>query len=144
MRIVLDTNVLVSGLLNPYGAPADVVRMAVAGAVTLCIDARILLEYVEVLARPRFGFPPGPVHALLDLLAAEGIQVAAEPLATRLPDPGHEPFLEVALAADAACLVTGNQAHFPPAARGGMTVLPPAEFLRWVRQGRASRPHPPR
>ncbi len=99
---------------------------------------------MEVLARPRFGFPPGSVHALLGLLAAEGIQVAAEPLATRLPDPDDEPFLEVALAADAACLVTGNQARFPPAARGGMSVRAPAEFLRWVRQGQASRPHPPR
>jgi len=133
VRIVLDTNVLVSGILNPYGTPADVVRMVVSGSVTLCVDARILLEYAEVLARRRFAFPPGPVHALLDLIAAEGLEVAATPLSTRLPDRDDEPFLEVALAGDAACLVTGNLAHYPPAARAGMAVLAPAEFLRAFR-----------
>jgi putative PIN family toxin of toxin-antitoxin system len=144
VRIVLDTNVLVSGLLTPYGAPADVVRMVVSGAVTLCVDARILLEYAEVLARPRFAFPADPVHALLDLVAAEGLQVAAGPLSTRLPDPDDEPFLEVAVAGDAACLVTGNLTHYPPAARAGMAVLAPAEFLRWFRLHRVPSPHSPR
>jgi len=140
VRIVLDTNVLVSGLLTPYGAPADVVRMVVSGAVTLCVDARILLEYTEVLARPRFAFPPGPVHALLDLVVAEGLQVAAEPLVIRLPDPDDEPFLEVALAGEAACLVTGDLTHYPPTARAGMAVLAPSEFLGWIRLRRVPSP----
>jgi uncharacterized protein len=129
VRIVLDTNVLVSGLLNPYGAPAGVLRMVVSGTLTLCVDARILLEYAAVLARPRFAFPPGPVQALLDLFAAEGVQVAADPLAVLLPDRDDEPFLEVAVAGHAACLVTGNLAHYPPAARAGMAVLAPSGFL---------------
>jgi predicted nucleic acid-binding protein len=45
MKIVLDTNVLVSGLLQSLGNPAQVVALALAGAVQICHDERILAEY---------------------------------------------------------------------------------------------------
>jgi putative PIN family toxin of toxin-antitoxin system len=54
MRIVLDTNVLVSGLLNPNGSPAKVVNLALSGALQICYNPEILLEYREVLTRPSF------------------------------------------------------------------------------------------
>lgn len=66
MRIVLDTNVLVSGLLNPYGAPGQIARMVATGEISLCFDARILGEYRDVLVRPRFGFRAEHVDALLE------------------------------------------------------------------------------
>jgi len=133
LTIVLDTNVLVSGLLSPHGAPAAIVRMVAAGTLTLCVDARVLVEYAQVLARPRFGFAPDRVSALLDLIAAEAIHVAPDPLGVRLPDPDDEPFLEAALSGEAACLVPGNLAHFPPAARAGATVLSPTQFVELMR-----------
>ena len=133
MRIVLDTNVLVSGLLSPFGPPGQIVRLVSAGAVTLCLDARVFSEYDEVLARPRFRFDPDAVAALLDYVDFAGEVVVAKPLATRLPDRDDEPFLEVALACGADCLVTGNLAHFPPESRAGVTVLSPAEFVDRVR-----------
>lgn len=133
MRIVLDTNVLVSGLLSPFGPPAEIVRLLSAGSVTLCLDARILTEYEEVLARPRFAFDADAVAALLDHIDDRGQTVAASPLDVRLPDPDDEPFLEVALACGAACLVTGNITHFPPQARSGMLAMSPAEFVELYR-----------
>lgn len=133
MNIVLDTNVLVSGLLSPHGAPAAIVRMVASGTVTLCVDARMLVEYAQVLARPKFGFARAEVAVLLDLIASEAIRVAPDPLRVRLPDPDDEPFLEAALSCVAACLVTGNLAHYPPAARAGVTVLSPAEFVGRMR-----------
>ncbi len=45
MRIVLDTNVVVSGLLNAFGPSAQIVRLVAAGNLDLCYDARILTEY---------------------------------------------------------------------------------------------------
>ena len=51
MKIVLDTNVLVSGLLQSQGNPAQVLRLALAGAIQVCHDKSILDEYAEVLAR---------------------------------------------------------------------------------------------
>jgi uncharacterized protein len=53
-RIVLDTNVLVSAFLNPSGAPSQVLTLVLAGELKLLFDRRILDEYAEVLARPRF------------------------------------------------------------------------------------------
>ncbi len=50
MIVVVDTNVLVAGLLSPFGPPGEIVRMIVAGSLSLCFDARILSEYSDVLA----------------------------------------------------------------------------------------------
>lgn len=107
--------------------------MVSSGTVTLCLDARILAEYDEVLARPRFGFDPDSIAALLDHIDFAGEVSAPQPLSVRLPDLDDEPFLEVALASGADCLVTGNLAHFPPTSRSGMSVLSPAEFVERIR-----------
>jgi putative PIN family toxin of toxin-antitoxin system len=133
LRIVLDTNVLVSGLLSPFGPPGEIVRIVSSGSITLCLDARIVAEYHDVLSRPRFGFDRDAVATLLDFLESSGEMVASEPLQLRLPDPDDEPFLEGALACEADGLVTGNIGHFPPAARAGAIVLSPAEWMERYR-----------
>ena len=133
MRIVLDTNVLVSGLLSPFGPPGEIVRLVSTGLISLCLDARIASEYRDVLSRPKFAFDADAVATLLDYLESSGEMVASEPLATRLPDPDDEPFLEVALAALADVLVTGNLGHYPPGARVGAAVLSPAELVEQYR-----------
>ena len=107
--------------------------MVSAGAVRLCVDARLLTEYEEVLLRPRFGFDPDVVAALVDYIQTTGHKAASIPLRMRLPDPDDEPFLEVALASDAEHLVTGNLAHFPAEAVAGVSVLSPTEFLEVFR-----------
>ena len=133
MRIVLDTNVLVSGLLSPYGPPGEIVRLVSGGLVSLCLDARILAEYRDVLARPRFGFDATAVADLLAYIESSGEMVASAPLPLRLPDPDDEPFLEAALASCADGLITGNLSHSPPPARSGVAVLSPAEFIELYR-----------
>jgi len=134
MKIVLDTNVLVAGLLSPYGPCGEIVRMVSSGELTLCLDARVLAEYSEVLRRPKFGFDEDKVAALLDYIQHRGQTVASSPLSGSLPDPDDEPFLEIALSCRAEYLVTGNAAHFPPARRQGAAVLPPSEFLALYRK----------
>ena len=137
MRIVLDTNVLVAGLLSPFGPPGEIVRMVSSGELTLCLDARVLSEYAEVLGRPRFGFDEDAVAALLDYMEYRGLVVASSPLPEALPDSDDEPFLEIALACGAEYLVTGNRAHFPEALCRGATVVSPAEFVAAYRERRA-------
>ena len=136
MKVVLDTNVLISGLLTPFSPCGEIVRMAAAGELTLCLDARVLSEYGDVLRRPRFRFAPDLVAALLDQVSHAGVPVAASPLVASLPDPDDAAFLEVALAGSAACLITGNLKHFPAALRQGLTVLPPRDFLDYYRRHR--------
>lgn len=129
MRIVLDTNVLVSGLLNSKGNPATILSLALRGAVKVCYDGRILAEYAEVLARPHFKFDPQRTRDVLGKLEADGVSVSPSQAALGLPDRDDEPFLAVALAAPADYLVTGNTADYPADKCRGARVVTPAEFV---------------
>ena len=133
MKIVLDTNVVIAGLLSPFGPCAEIVRMVSSGEVMLCFDALILAEYREVLGRSKFGFDKDRVAALLDHIEHRGRIVASSPLSHSLPDPDDEPFLKVAVAGKAVCLVTGNASHFPPKLCQGRKVLSPSEFLTFYK-----------
>ena len=134
MKIVLDTNVLVSGLLTPFGPSGEIVRMVFAGELILCIDARILSEYEEVLHRPKFKFNKDQVSILLDFIKQYGFFISSLPLKNRLPDPDDEPFLEVAIGGKVRSLVTGNTVHYPPSSRGDIKVFSPSEFLDFFRK----------
>jgi len=133
MKIVLDTNVLVSGLLQSFGPAGQILRLVAVGDLVLGYDSRILAEYRDVLLREKFRFDPERMNALLEEIRAAGTLVSARPLAVRLPDPDDEPFLEVALACEARCLVTGNGKHYPEKARHGVEVLTPRELIELYR-----------
>jgi len=108
--------------------------MLSSGDLTVYFDSRILSEYNEVLRRSKFRFQVDKVVALLDYIENHGHIVASSPLSDLLPDSGDEPFLEVAVAGQAVCLVTGNQAHFPPKQCQGIKVLSPSDFLTFYRR----------
>ena len=132
---MLDTNVLVSGILSPNGAPAAVLRALLTERVTLCFDERIVSEYREVLTRSKFSFDRELVEELVGFLEAAGLPSLAAPLAVTLPDPWDQMFIEVAVAGEADFLVTGNLKHFPEQARGGVRVVSPREFLDALLKG---------
>jgi len=134
MKIVLDTNVLVSGLLTPFGSSGEIIRMVSAGKLVLYFDARILLEYQEVLHRPKLEFNKEHIDMLLDFIQQYGQFVSTEPLTNSLPDPDDEPFLEAAIAGKVKCLVTGNLAHYPRSSRKEINILSPSEFLDFYRR----------
>jgi len=135
--IVLDTNVLVSGLLSAYGHPGRIIDALLADFVGIAYDDRMWGEYVEVLARPKFKFNPNRVSALLNFLKVNGRFTPAPPLPqlemTLVPDMDDLPFAEVAVAANVDALVTGNARHFSFLESYSMPVLTPAEFTRhWL------------
>lgn len=133
MRVVVDTNVLVSGVINPHGSPGRVVDSIVSQRITVLYDDRILLEYRDVLLRPFFGFQPADVNSLLDFIAFSGEQITAGPVNVVLPDATDLPFLEVAVAGSADAVVTGNLKHFKPVrGRHTVSILSPAEVLRRI------------
>ncbi|MBM4368634.1 MAG: PIN domain-containing protein, partial [Deltaproteobacteria bacterium] len=116
-----------------HGPPGRVLDGVVAGSLGLLCDDRILAEYHDVLARPRLKIDPEERDRLLDYLDRVAERVTAPPLAVALPDPDDLPFLEVAVAACADALVTGNLRDFPPEARHGARVEAPATFVaRWA------------
>ena len=132
--MVLDTNVLIAGLLSPFGPPGEIVMMVAGGNLTLCLDARIINEYAEVLHRPKFQFSSDLIEAVLEQIRSEGEIVASVPQPVELTDHSDQPFLEVAITGKAHCLITGNIKHFPAIKRCGMKVLTPAEFLKFYRE----------
>lgn len=137
MKIVLDTNILVSGLLQPQGNPAQVLGLVLSGAIQACHDGRILAEYAGVLARPHFKFDAKRVDEVLNKIRTDGLAIdAREESGLGLPDADDEPFLAVALASSADFLVTGNLSDYPPDKRRGCAVVSPAAFMeRWRKLG---------
>ena len=126
MRVVLDTNVLISGLINPEGAPAQVVSLLLNGRITALFDDRMLREYREVLHRQKFGFTATVVAPLLEYIRSEGEYVAAEPISEkRFPDEDDRMFYEVAVTGNARCVITGNKDHYPREA----IIRSPKEFV---------------
>mgnify|MGYP001035140472 CR=1 FL=1 len=87
MLIVLDTHILVSALLSPFGSPAHILDRVLRGDFRAAYDDRLLAEYRAVLARPKFGFAAHDVTALLEYLETSGEPVVATPLLCPLPDP---------------------------------------------------------
>jgi putative PIN family toxin of toxin-antitoxin system len=134
MRVVLDTNVLVAGLLSAAGPPGWIVEAVLAGDLEPAFDGAIRQEYEEVLRRPEFGFPAARIDDVLAALDQFGfVAAAAKPWPIALPDPDDAPFLAVA-AASASVLVTGNLRHFPARARGEVKVLSPREFVESLKK----------
>lgn len=130
MKAVLDTNVLVSGLIRAGGPPGRLVDWMRAGILQPVVDDRILEEYADVLRRPemaRYFFRPD-TEAILDYLHCHAEHTVTTLQIDGLPDPDDAAFLEVAWAAGVP-LVTGNKRHFPPGLRRGCPVMSPAEFL---------------
>jgi putative PIN family toxin of toxin-antitoxin system len=135
MRIVVDTNVLVSAMMSGSGAPYFVLQLVLQGAVTLLADSRIFAEYDEVTARPRFDFDQQERRILLDVLSIISEPVIASPLRLSLPDPDDRIFVEVAVAGGADAIITGNARHFIPK-RGELTmpVLSPRQLVDRLRR----------
>lgn len=128
--LVLDTNVLVSGMINAFGAPGQIVDLIREGLVDIVVDDRILAEYVEVLNRPKFRtyFSVNDARDVLAFFERNSRYVVATVHVKDLPDPDDKPFLEVALSASVP-LVTGNADDFPASRRRAAKVLSPVRFL---------------
>jgi len=129
LRIVLDTNVLVSAFLKPRSKPAKILRLVLQGDIDIICNESILLEYHDVLRRPKFNLKEKKVRTILDTIRLKAIKAPALAASFSLPDPDDEPFLEAALAAQADFLITGNEKHFPSEVCKMQNVLTPKEFL---------------
>lgn len=129
MKIVLDTNVLVSGVLKPHSIPGSILNAILDERVSVLVDDRILFEYRDVLERPKFEFPPNYVESVLEFFEHRGGYITAPPVPEQLPDPADLPFYEVAIAGVADFLVTGNGRHFPER----RFVVSPREFISTLR-----------
>jgi putative PIN family toxin of toxin-antitoxin system len=131
--IVLDTNVLVSGLRSRRGASFRLLQLVGTGRFTTHLSVALVLEYEAVLMRTvadRF-VPRSAVDAILDYHSAVAdhhrIHFLWHPF---LRDPGDDLVLELAVAARAAFIVTHNLRDFGGVEQFGIRAVTPADFLR--------------
>lgn len=113
LRLVLDTNIVISAALRPEGLQRTVLLIAITKPARLYISDPILTEYKHVLARPELLIRKGLRQQLLQLIVNRARHVTPSRRLQVTPDPADNIFLECAEDARADYLVTGNARHFP-------------------------------
>jgi uncharacterized protein len=113
LRLVIDTNIVVSAALKPDGLQRTVLLLAITKPARLYVTDTLLAEYREVLTRPELKIRKGLRQKLLQLIRNRAHSVTPSRPLQVARDPDDNKFLECADAARADYLVTGNQRHFP-------------------------------
>lgn len=129
MRLVVDTNVLVSAMLGAGRVPDQFLGLLTKCGATVLFDARIRAEYTDVVRRPKFrAITEERRESMLRSLLALGTELSdVPPFEGELHDADDRIFIEVALAGGADAIVTGNLKDYPNDL--GFDVLPPATAL---------------
>ncbi|MGC2213844.1 MAG: putative toxin-antitoxin system toxin component, PIN family [Silvibacterium sp.] len=128
LRLVIDTNVLVSAALKPDGLERTAFLLAITKPGRLYVSAPILEEYGDVLARPELSIRRGLRLQLLQLIKNRGYLVTPSRRLEVTSDPDDNIFVECADTARADYLVTGNHKHFPPFWKN-TKIITPREFV---------------
>ena len=113
IKVVLDTNIVVSANLKAAGLEALVLSLAMSRNVQMYVSPSVLAEYEKVLRRKKFNFASERIEALLQLIGQCGILLTELPTVTESRHEADNRFLECAEAAGAEFLITGNTKDFP-------------------------------
>ena len=139
MRVVVDTNVLVSALIRPQGRAAQLFVHPLP--FSLVTSSTILDELTRALHYPRlfkrYNLTNELIDAYVATLRATSILITVPPellqaIAGTSPDPDDDKFLACALASAATCLVTGDQHLRNLGEYQGIPILTPAQFLSFL------------
>lgn len=131
LRLVIDTNVLVSAALKSEGLQRTTLLLSITKPARLYVSPPILEEYAEVLSRPELSIRKGLRLQLLQLVKNRGHLVSPSRRIEVTSDPDDNIFVECADAARADYLVTGNRRHFPPFWKN-TKIITPREFVTLV------------
>ena len=133
MKIVCDTNILISGILFG-GKPREILRLCSSGTVANCISPDILKEVEEVLLRPKFGLKEKQVYEIIRLFRDTFTLVSPDRrLSVVTADPDDNRILEAALATKADVIVSGDAHLLDLVNWNGIPVLSADTFLKKLR-----------
>jgi putative PIN family toxin of toxin-antitoxin system len=113
LRVVIDTNLLISAALKPEGLQRTALILAVTMPALFYVSHPILKEYADVLSRPELAIRKGIRQQLLQLVKNHSHIVTPSRRLEVCTDRDDNVFIECADAARADYLITGNQKHFP-------------------------------
>jgi putative PIN family toxin of toxin-antitoxin system len=129
MKVVLDTNVLISGIFFS-GPPHRILQAWRNGKVQLAVCLEILAEYRQVAVRLSEKYKGIDISSLLDLVAVHSHLVRAAPLPKPIcDDPNDDIFLACALAAKTRIIVSGDKHLLAVSGWAGIQVLRPKTFV---------------
>lgn len=129
MRIILDTNVLISGVFFA-GPPYQILEAWRDGKVKLIISPEILEEYQRVGEELSGGFPSINIQPILDLLTIRAEIVSAHSLSENVcKDPDDDKFLACAISSKCQWIISGDKELLAVSGFRGITVIKPREFL---------------
>ena len=131
LRLVIDTNVLISAALKSDGLQRTTLLLAITRPARLYVSEPIVEEYAEVLSRPELAIRRGLQLQLLQLIKNHGHLVSLSRHIDVTSDPDDNLFIECADAARADFLITGNRKHFP-AFWKNTKIITPREFVNLV------------
>lgn len=133
--VVLDTNVIVSGLRSRRGAGFRILSLIGTGAFEYCLSVALAFEYEDAVRRPASGItlPPEAVEDVLDFLCHSATKVEIFFLwRPTLPDPGDDMVLEVAVHGGCEAIVTDNVRDFEGSEQFGVRAIRPQAFLSMI------------
>lgn len=113
LRLVVDTNIVISAALKAQSLPRTVVLLALKKPAHWYVSEAILQEYADVFARPELKISKGLQQQFLQLIRKRARTVSPMRALQVTLDPDDNIFLECADAARADYLITGNPGHFP-------------------------------
>ena len=127
-RVVLDTNVLVSGL-GWSGPPAALVDAVLAGELTLLSSTALIVELRRVLSYPKLAKVFAKPGAIAELVAGASVQVLTSTRLQIVEDDSDNRVLEAALEGGADYIVSGDDDLLALGSFGGIPIVTPASFL---------------
>jgi putative PIN family toxin of toxin-antitoxin system len=135
MKVVLDTNVVVSRFISPAGVPGQLIDHWSRGDFDLLVSAPILVEYQQALTyahvRKLHGYTNLEIAGWLGQVREESIKiVSTETLRVVSADPKDDKFIECAVAGGADYIVSGDKHLLGLGKYEGIRILSPADFLR--------------
>jgi putative PIN family toxin of toxin-antitoxin system len=133
LRAVIDTNILVSGLIRKQGLPGQVLRHLRDGDFTFIYSVPIMVEVVEVLSRPqiqhKYQVESEDITALINLVRLRGELVSPNRKIDACRDPKDNRFLEAAIEGNADIIVSGDKDLLDLADFETIPIVSIAEFL---------------
>lgn len=136
MRVVIDTGVLVSGLIRPRGTTGEVLLALRDGKFTVLYSNETVMEIIDVLGRDKFRLKyhilPDDISALINLIRLRGEVVVPKQRVADCRDPKDDKFLDVALSGDADRIVSGDLDLLSMNPYRSIPVVTPAEFLAMI------------
>lgn len=132
MRIVIDTNILVSAILKDRDPEAVILFVTECADMEWVVSSEIMTEYREVLSRPKFGLPSDTLRAWLSLLDRITVVWPVD-LSIDFPrDQKDAKFLSCAIVAGADYFITGDRDFSQAQKLFSTTILSVTQFKRLV------------